>query len=301
MAANFGRITRDLMGCTLYIGAKLVLDKDANLNVANAVVSHLTVEDELYVGNIVEEEFQQGITITGDVMLNEGYSLTADEIIANVITTNQFAANSDQDLVFSSNVCVEAGKKLFVYEIEEKLPDRGVIIKKEYTKYPFGMGRAYAPDETEVSDVTPALVEFPEKSYESTFTTSTGIIHANANTQVTFQAPSLADVGFEYGNLLVRVDASIATKAASSNIGDMLVFTLVKNKTDDVSRVRHTYTSNLTQGLYSSFNLHDVVKVAPEDTLDVFAVANNASGDLAANILGGELDTYITFEIEGFE
>lgn len=89
---NFGKLTQDLIGGSLTIGDKLVIDSHLNLHIGNVYGGN--IKGTLYTSHIVEENSMQGIQVLGNVNIASGYFLTGDLQIADATVTNLHVTNN---------------------------------------------------------------------------------------------------------------------------------------------------------------------------------------------------------------
>lgn len=286
MGGPSGRICRDLFGQSLHIKGKLVLDPSCNLAIANSIQQNAHISGNLFTNGICEYEMGAGIMLKGNVTLEDDYVLCVPTIKANAIIGN-----------ITNNVCVSV---IQTTKVTEKIIGEGVIIDCYLPKKKFGLARVYSNTITSVNNGNTIQIPLLQKTFESTFTTSRGLTHPNGNVLVTFQSPSTSNINCEYTNALVRTDVSIGAAILNGEANDKLIFKLMKNGTSEVSKFTHELMGpciNVDQ----TFAWSDVVVLAPNDTLDVFVLGSDVSGNLSASIRPGTSDTFAVFEIESFE
>ena len=353
MAGPYGRICRNLFGESLNIKGKLILDRNANLFVANAQMSNTHISGNLFTNGICEYEMGQGIMIKGNVTLRNGDVLCADIIKANSITgnvtvenlnvanaicgniatdeiigktgntiavranlvlvppgttivteslfTNSIVENvSEGGVNILGNICQTDGYSIQTSKIEPKVLANGVVIDSYIPKNRFGIGRVWGNTTTTVDNGNTVQVVLHSKSFESTFTTTRNIVHPDGNTFVTFQAPSTANVNCNYTTAFVRTNIVLATRFIDGEPTDDLVFTILKNRTDEVSKFTYSVTAPCVSA-DQTMAWSDVISVAPDDTLDIFVLGEDSSGNLDAEIRPGSTETFATIEIESFE
>lgn len=391
----FGRLDGDLFGRSLTILAKLVLDEECNLVVANATVRNITVQDTLFVGNIFEEEALEGITFTGNVMVSDGYSITTPQITANVAELDYIREKStNHGVVIQSNVCMDGqlavdyissktgnltimdvnfsnidvqtvntedlcanniqtstitpktantsvfldgsllvsgnvtANSMLILEdivgigniygeeiigntatitsinatsIDEENAGNGLVLKNHIPYQKFGLGRVHLDTPHTFDETMFTKVGLTEKSFESSNTTSNGIIHPSGNTEIAFQAPNVFDVGINYSNAFVRVSCTLAVEIADGNVfGDQILINVHKNENVVVDQFVHTLPS-ISDNAVHTLSFTDVVDVSPEDTLNLYARGVDNSGNLDAQIQSASTKSYVTFDIQSFE
>jgi cytoskeletal protein CcmA (bactofilin family) len=290
MAGPYGRLCRNLFAESLHIKGKLILDSSGNLTVANSTQENAHISGNLFTGGICEYEMGQGITLKGNVIVEDGYELCASSIKGNL----------DGDVNASGNICVADGFQVQTSKITEKVSGNGVIVDTYLPKRKFGLGRAWGNVVTTVDNGNTIQVPLFRKSFESTFTTTRNIVHPAGNTYVTFQAPSTANINCNYTTALVRVDVALAVTMNNGEANDNLVFTVRKNKTETLSKFTHSLMGPCVDA-DQTFAWSDVVVVAPNDTLDLYVLGTNISGNLDAEIRPGSTETFAAFEIESLE
>jgi len=271
MASNFGQLRRDLIGCTLEIQSKLIIDKKHNLCVANAIVSNLCVQFSVATPLIEEKDGMEGIQIVGD--LNLAPFTLFGNVCGNILTGN----------------------------ISPKPDDIGVVLNTFIPKRKIGLGRVYSnTNHTIIETSEGSRVPLRKKSFESSFTTPTGIFHPNGNTFVTFQAPFEDEIGCTYSNAYVHVDVSMGVNIIAGDTNDELVFSIVKNETDTLSKFVHTLMGPCLN-VETTFAWSDLVAVSAGDVLDIFARGDDDSGTLNVSVRPGEVFTSAAFEIKSFD
>ena len=85
MSGPYGRMCRNLHGESLHMKAKLVLDSNANLYVANAHINNAHISGNLLTNGICEFEANEGIYVKGNLTIRDTDWLCADKIKANTI------------------------------------------------------------------------------------------------------------------------------------------------------------------------------------------------------------------------
>ena len=83
---NFGRLTDDLFCGTLTIGDVMVLDAELNLIVGNITAKN--IHATLYTSKIVEETSMAGITVYGNLHIQDGSYLTGNVSLDGVTLQN---------------------------------------------------------------------------------------------------------------------------------------------------------------------------------------------------------------------
>lgn len=300
--AAFGRIDGDLFGRSLSIYAKLVLDEQCNLTVANATMQNTTIQDTLFVGKIFEEEALQGITFTGNVMVNPSYSIRTPHLLADLCEIDNLKEKTPGNgIVVHSNVCVDEGYLLKATKIDESVVGNGLIISNYLPYHKFGTGRAYLGNvHTIIEDISGGQIEFGIKSFESTNTTLAGLIHPSGNTTVTFMAPSVSEIGFEYGNVFVRVNTVLDVYFNNGSAGDEVIIAMFKNNTDILSEFVYTLPATLAN-VDQTIQFNDIVQVSPGGRIDIYARGVDNSTNLDAEIAPGYSTSHVSFEIISFE
>lgn len=79
---NFGKLTKDLNGCTLTIGDTLVIDCHLNLHIGNVYGGN--VFGTIFTNQLVEESSMQGIHVLGNLHISDGYYVTGNALLTNV-------------------------------------------------------------------------------------------------------------------------------------------------------------------------------------------------------------------------
>lgn len=89
MAGVQGRITRDLFGQSLHILGKLVIDEKWNLYVANTFQDNAHISGTTFTNGLSEFEAEQGISIIGNVTMQNEYVLSVNNFkVTNIVGTN---------------------------------------------------------------------------------------------------------------------------------------------------------------------------------------------------------------------
>lgn len=104
MAGPYGRMCRNLFGESLSIKGKLIIDKNANLYVANAKIANVHVSGNVFTDGICEYEMGQGIMTKGNITMRNGDVFCADTIKANTIIGN-IQGNLAIENIIASSVC----------------------------------------------------------------------------------------------------------------------------------------------------------------------------------------------------
>lgn len=271
MAGPYGRVCRDLFGQSLHIKGALVLDQNAKLTVPNACVDFISVTGNVITTGITEQEGQQGIRIIGNICMDTDF-------------------------------CIKSSK------ITETESDQGVWTKKGISYDKFGYGRAYidTPHIVNKSGNTTQII-FGTKSFESVFTTTDNIIHPGSDTSKTFNAPSVADLnppsGCTVGNIIVDTKITLQANIITGEEIDNVTFFITKNG-DTVSPLVE-YVHNITiasaDDTIQSISFGDIIRINPDDVIDVYTVAGNVSGVLCVKIEAGSSKSFASFNILGFE
>ncbi len=296
--AAFGRLDGDLIGRSFSILGKLVIDEHCNLIAANATVQHATIQDTLFVGKIYEEEALYGITITGNVMIDPGYAIISPLVSTNIAQIDYLLERTTNNgIIVQSNVCVQDGKIIKASHITKNVTGNGLVLSYPVMKQRFGLGKVHLSGVHTVDSVSGSQIEFTEKTFENSLN---GVIHPEGNTLVTFIAPSVNQMGFEYGNAYVRVTTNLGVYFSNGEGGDKVRFKIMKDKSTVVSEYVHTLSGPCIDA-DETFSWTDLVAVAPGQILDIYARGNDFSGNLSANILGGQAISSVSFEIESFD
>lgn len=88
MAGVAGITKRNLFGSSLHILGKLVLDEQSNLYVSNSFQYNAHVAGNVYTSGLSEYDIEKGISVTGNINMQNGYILNADKIKCNSIVSN---------------------------------------------------------------------------------------------------------------------------------------------------------------------------------------------------------------------
>jgi len=271
MAGPYGRMCRDLFGQSLHIKGRLVLDDNAKLTVPNACVDYINVTGNVVTSGISEQEGQQGIQIIGNLCMDETFMLKTDTI-------------------------------------SETVPGNGVSIKNSVSYSKLGFGRTYMLEDQEIDKNGNAMqIIFPTNSYESTFTSTTGMIHPGADITKTFVVPDNTTInvpiGCTFGNVVVDTKIQIQANIFTGQFGDSFSVMLVNNSDtiNPLSEYIYTVPFANASNTVQTISLSDTVKVAAQSQLDYYIAADNISTTLCANIIGGSHKSFATFNIISFE
>jgi hypothetical protein len=116
MSSNFGRLKRDLIGGSLRICDKLVLDDALNLCVGNVTAGNVC--GSLIANTLTEKESMQGIDVYGNINLQPGYFLNGSIVLELV--------DLDIDSLIVSNVACIGEVQSSI--IREKTPSAGISL-----------------------------------------------------------------------------------------------------------------------------------------------------------------------------
>lgn len=301
MSGSFGRLERDLIGGSLSIFGKLVLDSECNLTVANATTNHITVQDTLFTGNIFERDAIEGITFTGDIHMSAGYTIYSGTIVtttAKIVVLTEI--DTDVGVTVDANLHITDNHTLKVANIDRAVSGNGVVLSNFTPRQKFGFGRVGLTLDHTIDNGFGSQVEFTEKTIESVNTTSTKLIHPSGNTLTTFVAPSINDVGFTYGNAVVKVSVGLDVYFTNGGAGDVITLQVLKDKSTIVSQYNYSVRTTVA-GTDHTCAWSDMILVEPQSQLDVYATGTDNSSLLDASITGVSIGSFATFEIESFE
>jgi hypothetical protein len=271
MAGPYGLMCRDLIGGSLSIKARLVLDENAKLTVPNACVDYIEVSGNVVTSGISEHEGQQGIRIIGNLCMDENFTLKTDAVT-------------------------------------ERVPGEGVAIKGGVMYRQFGFGRAYLsqPQSFGNSNVATQIV-LANKSFESSLTTSSGLIHPGNDTSKTFVGPTTATlpppIGCSFGNVVVDTKLQLQANLFNAQSGDTITVLLANNGNvvAPLAQTIHTIQPATVTNEIQTFSLADIVKIAPGDQLDYYICAGNISGVLNGNLMSGQWKSFASFNVLSLE
>ena len=266
MAGPYGIMCRDLIGGSLSIKGKLVLDENAKLTVPNACVNYIEVSGNVVTSGITEQSGQEGIRIIGNLCMDEDFTLKTDSV-------------------------------------SEREQNKGVAIKGGVMYNQFGFGRVYLPTPKNIGNSNVAsIVELSGKTFESSLTSTDGLIHPGGDTLKTFVAPTantlLSPYGCTFGNVVVDTKLQIQANIFSAQSGDTITVLLANNGnvTSPLSESVHTVQTTVNNQI-QTFVLSDTVKILAGDQLDYYVIAGNVSGVLIAS----ECKSFASFNVLSLE
>lgn len=271
MAGPYGRMCRDLFGQSLHIKGFLILDENAKLTVPNACVDYINVSGNIVTSGISEQEGQQGIQVIGNLCMDETFALKTDTIT-------------------------------------ETVPGNGVSIKNSVMYTKLGFGRTYiSEDQTIDKNGNTTQIIFSGNSFESTFTTSSGLIHPNGDTSKTFVAPNTTSinvpVGCTFGNVVVNTQLQLQANIFTGQSGDKITVVLANNG-DTVNPLAETiYTIPFVAAANNiqMITLSDTVKIGAGDQLDYYITGDDISTTMNSNIMAGSHKSFASFDIISLE
>lgn len=272
---------------------------DLDVLTANTIVANGNVS---VCGNIFTDSIRgktgNTIALHGNLVVTPpGTAIISETLFTSTIIENTTNAGID----VMGNICQSDGSLLQTSKISPKNVNNGVVIDTYLPKNKFGLSRVYANTFTTVQSNVNVEVPLNVKSFESGFTTTRGLSHPNGNTLVTFQAPSTANINCEYTSALVSTNVGFGIQVNSGNVGDYLSFLMSKNVGTPLSIYNYPIVSNISSATNISVTWSDTFFLAPDDIVGFYVYGGNISGTLDAEVVGGSVATFASFEIKSFE
>jgi len=270
MAGPYGRMCRDLFGQSLHIKGVLVLDDHARLTVPNASVNFLNVSGNVQTCGIIEKGGQEGIRVIGNLCMDDSFAIKTDVV-------------------------------------RETSIGKGVIMKNQVNYNKFGFGKAYLNSDMSIpTNGSSTQIIFQQSQFESTFTTSNGLIHPGSNTTKTFVAPTTVTLppptGCTFGNVVVDTNLQIQANVIAQP-GDTITIMLTNNGNITTPLAEYIYTipSAFINNTVQSITFSSMQKISAGDQLDYYVTAGNISGNLTVGLRSGKHRSFASFDIVSLE